>query len=115
MQRRGPTQKLARLTPAELGFKVTVCIAIVCDNRKRIVAVSDMKITFGGLHSADEVAQRSSPIAPNWSVLHSGDIVEATDIIEGAKSQLTSVPKPTAAEAAEALSQFLRDKAQPAG
>jgi hypothetical protein len=67
---------------------VTVCIAALCHNRKKIVAVSDSKGSYGD-YSADDLLLKSTRLATNWYALFSGDqITEVTSILDGAKKKL---------------------------
>jgi hypothetical protein len=78
------------------GRKVTVCIAVLCDSRSRIITVSDMKTSFSGLYSADEMSLKVKALVHNWLVLRAGnDITDANPIIERARSILAGQADPT--------------------
>ncbi len=70
-----------------------------------------MKMTFGGVFSADDVATKNTPIARNWSVLQAGnDVTDAPPILEQARQTLKPFPAPSGAEAAGALHQAYSER-----
>jgi hypothetical protein len=86
------------------GRKVTVCIAVVCDRRSKIITVSDMKTTFGGLYSADEISLKVKALIHNWLILQAGnDITDANPIIERARSILAGRAEPSPSEVVAAV------------
>lgn len=56
----GLLSKLPVPRPADWGFKVSVCIALLCNERKTIVRVSDYKVNFGEF-AADNMAAKGHP------------------------------------------------------
>jgi len=69
---------------ADWGFKVSVCIAVLCNSYKTIVSVSDYKVGFGDF-SADNLAQKRHQIWAGSQVLFAGNDVEhAMPILERA-------------------------------
>ena len=111
MQRRAPKPKPARFTPAELGFKVTVCIAAICERRTKIVAISDMKISFGGAWSADDVTNKNIALVRDWSVLQAGNnLTDAPRIIDRARERIGNGSAFSAHQVADALHQAYGDR-----
>lgn len=68
--------KLPASRAADWGWKVTVCIAVICDYNKSIIRVTDHKVSFGREFSADEAALKEVPFHLNYSALVAGDDVE---------------------------------------
>ena len=96
MQRRVGFRIAPRRTAMNWGSKVTVCIAVLCYSRSRIITISDMKTTFGGLYSADEMSLKVKALVRNWLVLQAGnDITDANPVIERARSILGGQADPT--------------------
>jgi 20S proteasome alpha/beta subunit len=86
-----------------MGFKVTVCIAALCNQKRKIVAVSDTKTSFG-VFSADDISIKSIPIAKNWIALQAGeDVTDAQFITDRARELLIPNVSPTPIEASTAL------------
>ncbi len=56
-------------------FAVTVCIGALCENRSKIVLVSDSKVSFGDF-SADMAVAKYEVIVPGWLTLFAGNDVE---------------------------------------
>lgn len=60
--------------PHEWGHGVSVCIAILSNDSRNIVAVTDEKITFGdGSFSSERAALKNTIFAPNWFALYAGN------------------------------------------
>src|SRR6185312_3589070 len=95
-------------TPAvkQLGypFRVSVCVAVLCDNRRRIVSVSDTKFSFDGNYSAEDIAVKAIEIHPRWSLLYAGnDVTSVPFVIAEATERLRKIDEPTPREAAAAV------------
>lgn len=73
--RPGPINSAPEPTPADWGFKVSVCIAVLCNEKRSIVTVSDEKITFGNF-SADHAVMKVSWLNERWAALYAGNDVE---------------------------------------
>jgi 20S proteasome alpha/beta subunit len=67
--------KLSAPRAADWRFNVSVAVAVICNQRKGIVCVSDQKATFSDF-SADFAATKAKRIYRNWFVLYAGDDVE---------------------------------------
>jgi hypothetical protein len=57
------------------AFSVTVCIGALCEDRSKIVLVSDNKVGFGDF-SADMAVFKEEVFFPQWIALFAGDDVE---------------------------------------
>jgi 20S proteasome alpha/beta subunit len=110
---------LAAPRPADWGLRVSVCIALMCNDSKAIVTVSDAKVTFGG-YSADRVAVKNVPMHKNCAVMFAGDDVEhAAPILERTwELTLASIKKqskderPSPAEIADMVDQAYSERLQ---
>lgn len=51
---------------------MTVCIAAMCEEGKKLIAASDHMVTFGNF-SADSLALKADPIHRDWHALFAGD------------------------------------------
>jgi hypothetical protein len=73
---------------ADWGFKLTVCIAVLCNEHKTMVTVSDWKVNFGDF-AADNVASKQTMLASDYQVLFAGNDTEhVVPIIERAREIL---------------------------
>lgn len=90
-------------------FQVTVCIAALCENRRKIVFVSDTKFSFGGAHSADDIAIKAIEIHSRWSLLFAGDDVPSVPfVVARAKLALEKIDVPTPEQASSAVDEAHR-------
>jgi hypothetical protein len=55
-------------------WRMTVCIAALCEERKTLVLVSDKKISFGTF-SGENMALKNTPIYGAWIGMYSGNDV----------------------------------------
>ena len=78
---------------ADWHRRMSVCITILCDHRKAIVTVSDLKANFGDF-SAEMIALKDIPLCPGYTVLIAGDDMEhSTPILDRASSLLSPEPE----------------------
>jgi len=76
--------------PADWGWNVSICIAVLCNRYKSFVLVSDYKASFGDF-AADNMASKQTILFRGYSVLFAGNDVEhAAPIIERAEEILFS-------------------------
>jgi hypothetical protein len=66
--------------PADWSYRVSVCIAVLCEHGKKIVCVTDNRVSFGEF-SAEHSAWKNYPIWTTWLVLCAGDDIEHADPI----------------------------------
>jgi hypothetical protein len=93
--------KLPVSKPADWGFNVTICIAALCENRDKIILVSDSKVSFGDF-SADMAVLKMEPLFARWMTLFAGEDVEhipfilerAHDLLSSARRKKGAVPTP---------------------
>ena len=79
--------------PADWGFKVSVCIAVICEGGKKIVCVTDNKVSFEDF-SAENAVWKSYPIADRWTALYAGsDVEHAMPIIRAAGKTSLEMPR----------------------
>jgi 20S proteasome alpha/beta subunit len=103
--------KLPAPRAAELGFNMSVCIAILCEERKTIVTVSDLKVNFGDF-SAEGIVVKDIPFCAGNSILLAGDDMEyAAPILDRAKQIIGAGYKPPN-EVADAIDEAFRDQLQ---
>ena len=82
--------KLPAPRPADWGWNVSVCIAVLCNRYKSFVIVSDYKASFGDFAS-DNMASKQSILFKGYSILFAGnDVDHAVPIIERAEEILFS-------------------------
>jgi 20S proteasome alpha/beta subunit len=78
---------------ADWGFKVSVCIAVICEGGKKIVCVTDNKVSFEDF-SAENAVWKSYPIADRWTALYAGNDVEhAMPILRAAGKVSLEMPR----------------------
>ncbi len=91
MPSRPLTPSVREMHPADWGFKVSVCIAVLCEQRTKVVCVTDQRVSFGDF-SAEYATFKNEPILPNWVVLFAGNDVEHADpIIRAARENLMAM------------------------
>jgi hypothetical protein len=72
-----------------------------------------MKVSFGGIFSADELSEKINPIGRNWSVLQAGnDVTDAPFIIDRARFLLKRVVSPTPSQAAGSIDRAYKERLQ---
>jgi hypothetical protein len=90
-------------------FRVTICISALCENRRKIIFVSDTKFSFGGSTSADDIATKAIEIHTRWSILFAGDDVTSVPfVVAQSRAALDKIPYPTPDEASMAVNDSLR-------
>ncbi|HET9743551.1 MAG TPA: hypothetical protein VFQ00_12435 [Terriglobales bacterium] len=88
---------------------MSVCIALLCNNRRTIVTVTDRKVSFGNF-SADGLVLKDIPFRQRTSVLVAGDDMEhEIPILDRAKELLGDAYKPPAV-VADALDEAFRER-----
>jgi hypothetical protein len=100
---------------ADWGFKVTICIGALCENRDKIVLISDSKVSFGDF-SADMAVFKMETLFPGWMTLFAGDdtehipfILERTqELLYKASRRKKASPSP--AQAANALQRAYQER-----
>ncbi len=83
---------------------MTVCIALMCEGGKKIVAVSDHMLSMESF-SGDNLALKIEPIHRNWFALWSGDVSYIPLVLDVATHILCKKDKPNQHDAAEAMTQ----------
>ena len=86
---------------ADWGVRVTVCIAALCEDRKKIVIVSDNKVSFGDF-SGDRAVFKMEVFFAHWITLFAGDDIEqipfiierAHEVLSTARRRKASAPGP---------------------
>lgn len=85
------TPKLSELSasrPADWGWGVSICIAVLSEKDGSIVLVSDNKVNFGHF-SSDNIGQKTDMLTLNWMALYAGDDAGfAPSILKGARDKL---------------------------
>ena len=74
---------------------MTVCIAGIHQDgsKKSIIAVSDQKVSFfGGLLSAEGVAQKIKHLNSDWNVMFSGDLSPMVPLLYAISSAINAIP-----------------------
>jgi hypothetical protein len=72
--------------PADWGFNVSICIALLTEQRGKIVCVTDERASFESF-SGENMTLKNSPFAYDWTALYAGNDVEhAIPIIELARA-----------------------------
>jgi ATP-dependent protease HslVU (ClpYQ) peptidase subunit len=100
--------KLPASRLADWGYNVSVCIAVACEDGKKIVMVNDMKASFPDF-SADAIGQKNQPFFHKWVALFAGNDVEyVPTILERAGDKLQNnmnktKKEPSAKEVGEAV------------
>jgi len=91
--------------------RMSVCIAVLCEERRRLVTVTDTKVNFG-VFSADTVAMKDVPIYRRCTALIAGNDTEhANSILDRATQLLYSDGKPKSpSEVADIVDQALAER-----
>jgi hypothetical protein len=106
--------KLPASRPADWGSKVTVCIGALCENRKVVIAATDMLATLG-LVASDVGVFKNEVIFPRWVAMTAGDDTEHIDAILNRTRALLSrkiehkTPEEVAVELVQAYSERLQE------
>jgi hypothetical protein len=104
--------KLPVLRPADWGWKVTVCIGVLCESRKAIVCITDNKASFQDF-SAEKLVLKNYPFYEGWTALPSGNDAEYFPLIlEQARSALTKIKPSTSREIALAIDTAYQEQRQ---
>jgi hypothetical protein len=83
--------KLPAPRPADWGFNVTICIAAVCDSRKKIVCINDQRASFKDF-SSERLAVKNRPFFENWIALYAGtDMEYVPGILDDARGRLSTL------------------------
>jgi hypothetical protein len=84
---------------------VTVCIAAFAkhENKNVIVAVTDTKLSAGGLYSQEMGAMKLISVHKYWGALIAGQYSQHRAICDAIRSELHSIPHPTLGEATAAV------------
>jgi hypothetical protein len=108
-----PLWELPASRAADWGCKVTVCIAALCQERRVIVAVSDMLATLGAIASDISVI-KSDILYSGWAVMTAGDDTEHIDPIVARARELIKRKRgsTTPEEVAAKLSQSYEERLQ---
>ena len=94
---------------------MTVCIGALCENRSKIVLVSDNKVSFGDF-SADMAVFKEEVFFPQWITLFAGNDVEHIPFILGRTRALLSAVQrrrravPTPAHVANAIQKAYEER-----
>ena len=86
-----PPKDFPETNPADWGWKVSVCIALLCENRKKLVCITDQKTSFGGFSA--EYFTNKIGIIERTVILYAADHADhafsildyARDILQGMK------------------------------
>ncbi len=95
-----------RLKPSDLGVRMTVCIAVACDEKEgsipKIIMVSDTLLTLGAATSARILKARG--IGVSWACLVAGDdVTYAEDVLTLNRQLLISKENRTLGDAASCI------------
>jgi ATP-dependent protease HslVU (ClpYQ) peptidase subunit len=100
---------------ADWGFNVTICIGALCENRDKIVLISDSKVSFGDF-SADMAVLKMDVLFSRWITLFAGEDTEHIPfILERTHSLLSALRRrkvaiPTPAQVANALQRAYQER-----
>lgn len=101
-----PWNTLPTIRPANSGWKMSIGIALQCENRDAFACLTDQKTTFGDF-SADHAALKAGILFQDWTVLFAGNDVEHSDfVIDEARDVVSAIAKnrvPKVSEVVEAL------------
>lgn len=90
--RRIPRIALRRPNPRDWGRQVTLCVAGIAANRTAIIAVSDRRLTYGGIAADVATVEKALPLHGSWVAMFAGnDIGNVTPIIDRVRMKLTVV------------------------
>jgi len=105
--------KLPASKAADWGCKVTVCIAALCEDRRVVVAASDMLATLGKT-AVDISVLKNDVLFPRWAMMTAGDDIEHVDPILNRARQLLSrkIEHKTPEEVADKLAQAYEERVQ---
>ena len=75
-------------------WKVTVCVAAICDQRRSLVLATDQMIDFGSQFSGDGIVLKLSGIHSHWVAMFAGfDPTQAQPVLRGAWDRLDGVER----------------------
>lgn len=90
--------------PADLGYKVTVCIGALCESRKCIVAVCDKKVSFTDF-SADYAVIKNQRLCEGWLAMYAGNEIDEVDfLLQRARRFISATSAKTPAAIGESVS-----------
>lgn len=91
---------------------MTICLALICDSQKSIVAVADRMVSVEFLSlEFEQQTRKVDQIADTFVALTSGDALGHTDLIREATEAITKLSQPSARDvAAEVEERFIQHR-----
>ena len=84
--------------------KLTICLALICENRKSVVAVADRMVSVEFLSlKFEQHTRKIDQIGRSFAALTSGDALGHTDIIREATEAISKMSLPSVLEVAAEL------------
>lgn len=83
---------------------MTICLALVCENGKSLVAVADRMVSVESLSlEFEQGARKIEPIGVSFAALTAGDALAHTDLLNDAREEISGLSQPSVREVAEAV------------